>query len=89
MVSAVGVSLVQRKVDELERTIHNLDALARDLDLHIKIEEKRARVTDPTQPEYPSFAASARERVARLRASITRFEAELRGARRDLADKSH
>ena len=85
----MGVNLMQHKVDELERTIHNLAALARDLDLQIKIEEKRARVTDPTQPEYPSLAASARERIARLRASITRFEAELRGARRDLADKGH
>ena len=80
----MNVNLNQHKAQELERTIHDLDGLARELDARIKIEEKRARASDPAQPSYPSFAVSARERVQRLRASIAWFEAELGAARRDL-----
>lgn len=76
----MSVNPTQRKADELERTIRDLDGLARELDLQIKIEEKRVRVSDPAQPKYPSFAVSARQRLDKLRVSIALFESELRAA---------
>jgi hypothetical protein len=51
----MSVNPTQRKADELERMIHDLDGLARELDLQIKIEEKRVRVSEPTQPGYPQL----------------------------------
>ena len=71
------INLAQCKAEELERTIRDLGQLAAELDRKIKNEEARTRVVDPGHPAYSSFAASARERLARLRASIVRFEAEL------------
>lgn len=80
---AMSISPTRSKAEELERTIYDLNGLARQLDLQIKIEERRARISDPAQPGYPSFAVSARERLDRLRASIARFESELKTACRD------
>jgi hypothetical protein len=80
----MNISFVARKADELERTIRDLDGLARELDRRIKVEEARAKVSDPARPGYPIFALSARERRDRLRASVARFEAELGDARREL-----
>jgi hypothetical protein len=66
------------KVEELERTIGELTGLAAELDRMIEREEVRARVNDPKHPAYSSIAASASQRLNRLRASISRFEAELK-----------
>ena len=66
------------KIEELKRAIGDLTGLAVELDRAIKREEVRARVTDPKHPAYSSIAASASERLVRLRASIARFEAELK-----------
>jgi hypothetical protein len=66
------------KVEELERTIGELTGLAAELDRMIEREEARAKVTDPNHPAYSSIAASASERLNRLRASIARFKAELK-----------
>jgi hypothetical protein len=66
------------KVEELERTISDLAGLAAELDRMIEREEVRAKVTDPNHPAYSSIAAYASERLNRLRASIARFESELK-----------
>ena len=79
----MSISPTRSKAEELERTIYDLNGLARELDLQIKIEERHARISDPALPGYPSFAVSARERLDRIRASIARFESELKTARRD------
>ena len=71
------INLAQCKAEELERTIRDLGQLAAELDRKIKNEEARTRVVDPGHPAYSSFATSARDRLARLRVSIARFEAEL------------
>jgi BMFP domain-containing protein YqiC len=68
------------KRDELERTIRELAGLAQELDRQIKGEEARKKEPDPAHPNYSSFAVSARERLARLRASIAFFEAQLKAA---------
>jgi hypothetical protein len=44
----------------------------------IEREEVRAKVNDPKHPGYSSIAASASQRLNRLRASIARFETELK-----------
>ena len=66
------------KVEELERTISDLTGLAAELDRMIEREEVRAKVNDPKHPGYSSIAASASQRLNRLRASIARFETELK-----------
>ena len=81
---AMKINLAQWKAEELERTVRDLGGLAAELDRKIKNEEARTSVVDPGHPAYSSFAASARERLARLRASIVRFEAELDVTRRDV-----
>ena len=78
------------KVEELERTIRDLSGLAAELENNIKYEESRTKVADTSHPSYSSYAASASERLTRLRVSIVRFEAELKAARQELeaADKT-
>jgi hypothetical protein len=70
-------------VDVLEQLLQHFHVLARELERQIEFEEVSSRVSDPTRPDYSSFAAAARKRRQNLLASISRLEVELRVARRE------
>jgi flagellar FliJ protein len=57
--------------------IAEFDRICLDLGRRIKAEEMRARIDDPTNFAYPTYAKAARERSAKLRRSADALSIEL------------
>ena len=71
------------EVEELQRIIREFDQMAADLELQIKIEENRTRVSDQSHFSYSTFAKAAAQRRDNLRQSTKRLRERLAAAVRE------
>lgn len=71
------------EVEELQRIIREFDQMAADLELQIKIEEDRTRVSDQSHFSYSTFAKAAAQRRDNLRQSTKRLRERLAAAVRE------
>ena len=69
-----------RKVEALQRIIREFDQMAADLELQIKIEEDRTRISDQSHFSYSTFAKAAAQRRDNLRHSANGLRERLAAA---------
>ncbi len=75
-----------RKVADLEHMIHEFEVMAHDLERQIQAEEDRTGIKDPAHFSYSTFAKSAGQRLANLRASIDELKVRLEAASQERDD---
>ncbi len=77
-----------RKVEDLERTIHEFDQMIVDLERQIQSEEDRTGIRDTGHFSYSTFAKSAAQRRDNLKTSSEGLRERLVAAQRDRDDAS-
>jgi flagellar protein FliJ len=75
-----------RKVEELERIIHEFDQMAADLERQIQLEEDRTGIRDRGHFSYSTFAKAAAQRRDNLRTSTDGLREKLTAALRERDD---
>ena len=78
-----SIRVNRSEVEELQRIIREFDQMAADLELQIKIEEDRTRVSDQSHFSYSTFAKAAAQRRDNLRQSTKRLRERLAAAVRE------
>jgi flagellar protein FliJ len=78
-----SIRVNRSEVEELQRIIREFDQMAADLELQIKIEESRTRVSDQSHFSYSTFAKAAAQRRDNLRQSTKRLRERLAAAVRE------
>jgi flagellar protein FliJ len=78
-----SIRVNRSEVEELQRIIREFDQMAADLELQIKIEEARTRVSDQSHFSYSTFAKAAAQRRDNLRQSTKRLRERLSAAVRE------
>jgi flagellar protein FliJ len=78
-----SIRVNRSEVEELQRIIREFDQMAADLELQIKIEESRTRVSDQSHFSYSTFAKAAAKRRDNLRQSTKRLRERLAAAVRE------
>ena len=78
-----SIRVNRSEVEELQRIIREFDQMAADLELQIKIEENRTRVSDQSHFSYSTFAKAAAQRRDNLRQSTKRLRERLAAAVRE------
>ena len=81
-----ALTMKSTMVADLEASIHEFEGTASLLDRHIKAEEARTRIEDPTHFAYSNFAKSARQRRDNLLASAAVLKGKLEEALRERDD---
>ena len=76
----------RRSVTQFELMIAELERMEADLQREIFLEEKRARIHDPTNFAYPLFARAAIQRRENVRRSGEQLKRKLKEAEEALAD---
>ena len=79
----MSIRVNRSEVEELQRIIREFDQMAADLELQIKIEENRTRVSDQSHFSYSTFAKAAAQRRDNLRQSTKRLREKLAAAVRE------
>jgi hypothetical protein len=79
----MSIRVNRSEVEELQRIIREFDQMAADLELQIKIEENRTRVSDQSHFSYSTFAKAAAQRRDNLRQSTKRLRERLAAAVRE------
>ena len=79
----MSIRVNRSEVEELQRIIREFDQMAADLELQIKIEEDRTRVSDQSHFSYSTFAKAAAQRRDNLRQSTKRLRERLAAAVRE------
>ena len=70
----------RRQLQQLQLMMSEFERMARELEVQIGLEEKKAGITDPNHFAYPTFAKAARQRADNLQVSIRELKVQQEAA---------
>jgi len=77
------------RVIQIETMIAEFDRICVDLGNQIEVEEKSARISDPTHFAYPTYAKAARERRVRIQRSADALRIEVERLKFEINEASN